>query len=276
MGDFSPEKLFLFILFALPGAVAIRVYALWFPTPVKDWKESVFDAVTYSTIVFAVWYVFFPSAVKDFVTAVVEAQKHGADEPTKTIDTFFGKLFSLVLYVLVTPFLLTLVWSFCRQRFFHRFLGFDHPIRTAWDWVFSRKQALYIFFYLKQKNADGSRFVRVGYFNGNSYVTSYPFDAEIYVERVHQLKPDGTVGQPIPGSGGMLIRLSECEFLEFLLDPTPVKLKVSERVTNWVIGTPGLFWSGCCRVYGYTRKRIGGSRWRTSRVKAVEQNPPAP
>ena len=68
MGELSVDKLILFVLIALPGAVSIRVYALWCPTSQKDWKDSLTDAIIYSVIGLAIWVMIAPSQIRSFVT----------------------------------------------------------------------------------------------------------------------------------------------------------------------------------------------------------------
>jgi len=279
MGDFSTEKLFLFGLFALPGAVAIRVYSLWCPAPTKDWKESIFDAVIYSSAGLVLWAILIPSVVKAFVEGVLPKEQEAGVATAHAVNAVFDNRLGLLLYLFVTPTALTTLWYFARLWFFHEHLGFDHPIRTAWDWVFSRRQSLYIFFQLKNRGKDGERVVKVGYFNGSSYVTTYPYDAEIYVERMHVLNPDGTVGPAIPGSNGMLIRLSECEWLEFLKDPTLVALSVRERVWNRAKGMPRTVRDGCSRAARKAHERFGphvtkGIAWLRNQGRAGRGAPP--
>ncbi|MBA4188255.1 MAG: hypothetical protein C0467_09645 [Planctomycetaceae bacterium] len=234
----------LFVLFALPGAVAIRVYALWCPTPQKDWKESISDAIIYSFVGLTLWMLIVPEVVKQFLSNVM-VQKESVNANEQAINAVFASRANLVLFVLITPAVISSVWYFFRLRLLHRWIGFDHPTRTAWDWVFSRKRPVYILFHLKSKGPDDSQTVRVGYFNGRSYVTSYPLDAEIYVERVHQLDANGQVTQPIPDTNGMLIKLSECERLEFLLDPTPIPLTLRQRAWHRTISASRRVRKGC-------------------------------
>lgn len=230
MGDFSAEKLFLFVLFALPGAIAIRVYFLWCPIQQKDWKESIFDAVLYSTVGLFVWLMLVPQVVQQFVSRVTPQSGSAVGE--QAVAAVIENRGNLALFVFVTPALLSLLWYGLRFHVLHRWAGVDHPTRTAWDWVFSRRQPVYILFHLKDKDAKPA--ILVGYFNGRSFVTSYPLDAEIYVERVHTLSSECGVGPVVENTNGMLIKLSECQHLEFLNDPTPCPLPFRSRAWRWI------------------------------------------
>lgn len=272
MGDLSADKLALFALFALPGAVAIRVYTLWCPTPEKDWKDSVFDALLYSSVSLAVWQLLVPSTVRGFVTGVLPATPQDPAITPKSVLVVLDHGRELILYSLATPAALTWVWYTLRTRLLHRHLGFDHPIRTAWDWVFSRKKALYVYFILKSKDKDGQPNRRLGYFNGVSYVTTYPHEPEIYVERVHQMGPHGQPGMPIPGSAGMLVKLSECERLEFLYDPMPAPPTLIGKVCGLMERSPGIIREWCDRAGASARASAiplvnEGVTWLVERVR---------
>src|SRR6478609_3916279 len=112
MGDFSAEKLFLFVLCALPGAVRIRVYPRWCPVTSKDWQESVFDAVIYSSVGLCLWSVFAPNVVKGFVEGVLPKQQEASIATAHAVSAVFDNRFALILYVFVTPTVLTTSWYF--------------------------------------------------------------------------------------------------------------------------------------------------------------------
>lgn len=217
MGDLTSEKLLLFVLMALPGAIAIRVYSLWCPTSQRDWKESLTDAIIYSVFGLALWLMFFPSLIFSFVTTAFTPPSEG-ESREGLAAAFYEHRFLLFGYAVATPVLLASVWYFLRLHVLHRAFSIDHPKRTAWDWVFSRRRPFYLLVYLKTKNSSGIQFVKAGYFGGNSYVTSYPHDPEIFFERVHELTPEGEFGKPTDDTDGMLIRMSEIDHMEFFID----------------------------------------------------------
>jgi hypothetical protein len=277
MGDFTSEKLLLFALFALPGAVAVRVYSLWCPVQQKDWKDSLVDSVLYSSVALVAWLLLAPEPVDRFVSEVFQRDESG--NTWKPSEALIANRWSLLLFVFVTPAVLSSIWYLLRVHVFHKGIGTDHPTRTAWDWVFTRDTPFYILFHLKARGKDGKQVILAGYYNGYSFVTTYPLDSEIYVERVHEFRPDGTIGNPIPDTDGMLIKQSECEFIQFLLDRASsrpsVQLWAWERVKWFAMlcwygakGTPrGFVWVvvGC---YGWTRRQVINqkgrmNRWRT-------------
>lgn len=226
MAELTLDKVFLFLLLAMPGVVAIRAYGLWVPSIPKDWKDQLVDAVSFSLLNAFVWYVFFPSIVYGFVTGLFSNDAEPNSVP-KSVVVVLEHVYWIIGYTLLSPIALTYSWYSLRASVLHRRLGIDHPVRTAWDWVFLRGDAMYLLFVLKSMG-DGKQTVIVGYFDGSSYVTTYPLEAEIYVERLHVFNPDKTIGRAVPDSKGMLIKYSECERIEFLRDPAFVR-----RVPFW-------------------------------------------
>jgi hypothetical protein len=95
-------------------------------------------------------------------------------------------------------------------------LDYD-PVPSAWDKIFQAGQPCFV----KVLTSDG-RWI-AGYFGPASYATSYPEDRQVYVEALYDVDPDGKILQPIPSSGGAIIRCEDVPMVEFL--------KVSDRDT---------------------------------------------
>lgn len=263
MGPLSAETVFLFLLFALPGAVAIRVYMLYCPMPQKDWKESIGDAVVYSMVGLAGWFLLVPSTIRRFVEGVTQrSEAIEAGSRNKAVGVILDYGWELILYTLVTPAVLSLVWYLIRLGIGHQYGKFDHPIRTAWDWAFSRTEPVYVYFCLKARNKDGKQDFILGWFNGKSYVTRYPHDPEVFVERIHEMKPDGTPGDPVLDTAGMFIKLSECERLEFLIDPDHPPTTFLQRRLRPVKRYGRWSWGRAARIGRWGRDRtVGCGRW---------------
>ncbi len=219
MGELSVEKLILFFLIALPGAVSIRVYALWCPTSQKDWKDSLTDAIIYSVVGLSIWVMFFPTLIRSFVTTAFLDQPESSKRGLAL--ALLDHQYLLILYTVVTPVVLACTWYQLRRHVFPVVFGFDHPTRTAWDWLFERKKNLWLWLHLKQKDADGKAICKGGLFSGTSYVSSYPYDQEIYLETVFNIDENNKVilevdenGVELKQSKGILVRGSEIERIE--------------------------------------------------------------
>ncbi len=220
MGEMSVEKLILFFLIALPGAISIRVYALWCPTSQKDWKDSLTDAIIYSVVGLAMWVMLFPTLIRSFVTTAFLDQPQGGSRRGLAI-ALLDHQYLLILYTVVTPVVLACTWYQLRRHVFPAVFGFDHPTRTAWDWLFERKKNLWLWLHLKQKDANGKAICKGGLFGGTSYVSSYPYDQEIYLEKAYSIDENNQAiievdenGVELDPSKGLLVRGSEIERIE--------------------------------------------------------------
>lgn len=200
----------------MPGAVAIRVYSLWNPNPIKDWKESISDALIYSAVVAGGWLLVRHESVLGFLE--LASLKNG-DSNLQIARAVIVYRFEFICYAFITPSLLSAAWYIFRIKLGPRYFRLDHPTRTAWDYAFSMNKSCYILFHLKSKTPDGKQEVRAGYFGNKSYVSTYPQEPEIYVQRVHYMA-EGMVGQKVDDTAGLLIKFSECERFEFMMDTT--------------------------------------------------------
>lgn len=214
MGDLGLDKLFVFMLLALPGVIAIRVYGLWSPSIVKDWKDSVVDFVTFSFFNLFLWGLFRPGSVHGFIVSLKPTPPATSLPLADTLEVLQEYRFGLFLYAIVSPTILASVWHYLRRNVLPRLLGTDHPVRTAWDWAFLRGGPYYLLIFMK-KDKDGKQTVLGGYFGGKSYVSSYPCDADVFCERQHYLTQDNMFGDPVPDGEGLLVKFSECERIEF-------------------------------------------------------------
>ena len=223
--DLTPDKLFWVVLAVVPGFVAIRIYALWYPVEKqKDIGSALVEAVTYSTLNVLIWLLFIRSEIPDG-----DLFQHPWHYP--------GMLF---LYCFLSPAVLAWLCLQLRLRVLPRYLSMDHPTRTAWDWFVSNYSPFFIRFILKSRDKDDKPMMVGGYYGENSYASTYPEEPEIYVEEVWYLNPEsGVFEQRIEGSLGMVIRLSECERVEFhssgeqTLTGWRIFLYDLKRVWNW-------------------------------------------
>ena len=61
MDIWNVDKLTLFLIFFLPGFISMKVYGLMVPGEPRDFSKSVLEAISYSTLNFAVlfWLIIF-------------------------------------------------------------------------------------------------------------------------------------------------------------------------------------------------------------------------
>jgi hypothetical protein len=68
-----------------------------------------------------------------------------------------------------------------------------------------------------------------GYFGENSYATSFPNEGDVYLETVYRIQDDGTFGEPIDLSRGLLIRRDEYTHIEIFGIPKQIQADKKPR-----------------------------------------------
>jgi len=57
-----------------------------------------------------------------------------------------------------------------------------------------------------------------GYYGQDSYASTPPDEPSMYLERVYKIKPDGTFGEEIKDSSGMVISKGDFKYVEFFYE----------------------------------------------------------
>lgn len=84
------------------------------------------------------------------------------------------------------------------------------PTPTAWDKTFQNAAQCFIRILTKEGTWVG------GYYGSESYSTSYPEAQQVFLEQAFSVAEDGTIGDKIEGSQGMLVDCSEIQLLQVL------------------------------------------------------------
>lgn len=194
MPDLSIEKLVLFLFGVTPGFIAMQVYALKCPPAKREWHNSLIEIVTYSLINLAIWHRWvFPLVMTPY-------EQIDAKELTAAI----------ICVCFISPSLLSLGWYELRTHVLHRKLKMDHPTPRAWDYFVRKQKEYWVLFHLKSGKLLG------GYFGGNSYASTFPHEPEICVEEIYRVDANGRFVEIVEDTLGGVIRISECERVEFL------------------------------------------------------------
>ncbi|MET9736066.1 DUF6338 family protein [Streptomyces sp. NPDC006458] len=82
---------------------------------------------------------------------------------------------------------------------------------TAWDAAFSVRGKCFVRARLKD-----SRIWVGGFYGTKSYCTSYPESQELYLQSSWSMTPDGQFLARVPHTGGIVIRASDIDILEFV------------------------------------------------------------
>jgi len=192
MDIWNTDKLTLFLIFFLPGFISMKVYDLMVAGEPRDISKSVFEAIAYSTLNFAVLF---------WLIAIIQT---GNFYHTHLI------LYSLsvVVIMVVVPacwpvaFLKLSTWGPISRHFVH-------PIRTPWDYVFGKRDPFWIIVHLQNGLKIGGRF------DLKSFASSEPADEQIYLEEVWSLDQDGRFLEPVDRSRGIIIMKGEIRAVEF-------------------------------------------------------------
>jgi hypothetical protein len=189
--DFDWTKLAVVALFALPGFISLRVWALIVPTSERALKDELGEAIGFGIL-----------------NAIVCAP----------LFLFWAPLKPLLLYALV---ILTLIvvpafWPFVIRWCIRRLESLDLiliPSHSAWDDVFLRNEAYFVIVHLN----DGSR--AGGYYGSNSFAGLHPISGHLYLEQLWYLNGAGRFVGPVPGSRGLILRPDDYKYVELLAVP---------------------------------------------------------
>lgn len=190
----TPQTLSYFLIFAVPGVVALYVRAQFLTGRMPPVGEGLLAYVTLSLVYHALAY-------------PIAYPLYRAD-----ISSIWNKVgwFALLFAV---PGLLGLVlglnirkgWT---KRLLNRWkIHTVHPINCAWDWHFGQCEEGWVLAVLK----DGTKWA--GYMGVSSFMSSDASERDIFIERVYEL---GGEGKPwIPRVSSVWIAHGELQSLEF-------------------------------------------------------------
>jgi hypothetical protein len=192
MDIWNVDKLALFLIFFLPGFISMKVYDLIVPGESTDFSKSFLEAISFSTLNFAV---LFP-----LIASINSGDFYRIH--------FILYWLSVVAIMVVVPACWPIVFlrlSTWRQVAKH----FVHPLRKPWDYVFGKRTPFWIIVHLKSGQRIG------GYFGIESFASSHPADEQIYLEEVWNLDEGGGFQGPVESSRGIIVMKDEMRAVEF-------------------------------------------------------------
>ncbi|MCU8051456.1 DUF6338 family protein [Shewanella sp. SM43] len=187
------DKLYIFIIFVIPGFVTLKSYELMCPTAeFKDSSKQVIDAVSFSCINYALLSLFIL----------------GVEKSDLRTSCFFAYVIFYLFVLFVFPIIVAFLWRKIRQTDW--FLKHaPHPTLKPWDFVFSQRKFLFVKVFLKDKT------VIAGYYGEKSFTSSAPAPEQIYLEQTWVLTNGGGFERPKNQSAGVIILSSEISYIEF-------------------------------------------------------------
>ena len=192
MDIWDSNKLYLFILFVIPGFVSLKAYEILFHATQKNVSNLLVEAITYSCINYAILFVFIYQ---------VERLNLKNNYPV-SYGIFYGFVFFIapIIWVIALKSLRLCKWM---QKWL------PHPTAKAWDYVFGKRKPYWVIINLK----DGKKIA--GLYGFDSFTTSGDNKEEIYLEKTWKLNKSGGFDRERVNSEGILVISSEIESLEF-------------------------------------------------------------
>jgi hypothetical protein len=205
MDIWEPDKLILFLAFVIPGFVSIKCYQLAFPGTQRATQDQLIDAVAYSSINYAI------------LLPLILGVQH---ERWMTSPAAYIPFYLFVL--LIAPVLWVALWKLIRTRdFFQRTA--PHPIGLPWDFVFRQRKHYWMKVVLK----DGT--VIAGRYGANSFVSSAPSPAQLYLEEAWLLNDKGGFIRKKNDTEGVLIVSQDLSHIELRHYSLPGELHVQPQ-----------------------------------------------
>jgi len=195
MDIWSLDKITLVIVFAIPGFLILKTYALLSSSGNKDTSQQILDAVAYSCINYA---------ILAFPIILIEQSNLRHSSPYCYFAIW-------AVFLLLVPIAITLAyWRFRKSKFAQG--AFPHPVGRPWDFVFSQKKPYWAVVTLKNGRKVG------GWYGEKSFASSSPSSPEIFLEDAWLLNSDEGFERPRTMTAGILITESEISTVEFF-DP---------------------------------------------------------
>lgn len=186
-------KLFLFVLFIMPGFISMRVYRLFHPSADSDTSKVLIDVVSYSCINFS--FLLIP-------IYLIESNHIFISHP---VLYYLFYLFVLIIAPVLLPIILLKIRNCERVK---RVL--PHPIGRSWDYFFSTRQCCWVLVTLKNGKKYG------GYYGSESFASNSPEPEQIYLEKHWALDDEGDFDHELTDTLGIIILTNEIESVEFI------------------------------------------------------------
>lgn len=187
------------IAFIMPGFVTDFIISFAVPRAKRTSQETILTTLTFSCVNYALF---------SWLVLIINNEAFYSEH-----KVFYIILWTFIL--LIAPILegMLFVWL-ANSHLSKMLLQFLKPknVRltpTAWDYIFSQEQRLWILITLNDDSRIG------GFFGEKSFVSEYPQAQDIYLEQVWHLGDNGEFKSPVADSAGCLIKMQDIKYLEF-------------------------------------------------------------
>lgn len=195
MNIWEADKFILFFSFVIPGFISIKAYDLFFPSESKDSSKQIIDAVTYSSINYALL----------FAPILWVENTHAKENCTILYYLFY------VFVLFIAPIIWVWIWKKIRETQ-HFQKNIPHPTQKPWDYVFGQKKPYWVIAKLK----DGTEIA--GRYGTNSFASSAPAEEQIYLEETWFLNEEKGFDRSKNQTAGIILLSSELISVELFHD----------------------------------------------------------
>ncbi|HEY0500938.1 MAG TPA: DUF6338 family protein [Kutzneria sp.] len=204
-------QLGLLVLVVLPGITYQFLRERWRgPVPgERDLGERVLRSLVASMLLDALYLIVAGPALAPLANRTVAKGWDGVVEQAQLLG-LLGLLLFLVVPAVAAG---TVTWWQRRRLRGARY----RSTPTAWDRMFQNRGSCFVRMRLKDGAWAG------GWYGSQSYATSYPQPAELFLQTAWIMDPDGSFVRPIERSAGMHVRATDVDLLELLLPPEPTE-----------------------------------------------------
>jgi hypothetical protein len=190
VNPFNPETLRLVFIYFVPGFISMKVYDMLVPSERRDFSKSLLEAVSFSSINFAILY-----------WPLLAMQPDGFQLERQPLYSL------LILFLAPSAWPFLLLWLMKVPFFRGRFVD---PVLKPWDRFFQKNEPYWVIVHLK----DGRKVA--GKYGKHSFTSTYPAEEQIYLEEVWEIEQStGRFLGKIDRTHGILVSHEEYQLLEF-------------------------------------------------------------
>ena len=191
MNIWELDKLYLFIMFVIPGFVTLKTYELLFPEQIKDSSKYLVDAVAYSCLNYAL-----------LLFLILKVEKINLINEHQNIYFLF---YFFVLFI--SPVLIAFIWKWLRSTNFVQ-KNIPHPTGRPWDFVFAQRKPYWVKVVLKDSSVIG------GIYSDKSFTSSTPAPEQIYLEETWIINEKGGFERAKNDTAGVIILSKDISHIE--------------------------------------------------------------
>lgn len=167
------------ILILIPGITSILAYNLLNPRKV-EWTALPLEAIFYGFLNYTIW------------------------NWMNKIDCYLVPIF----YFFIAPSILSRLFLWLRSK--KTVKKYIHECSSSsWDYFFAKQEDCFVVATLKSGKKIG------GYYGEESHASAFPNNDQIYIQWAYQIDDDGSMGNVIKQTKGVLINKDEYSYLEF-------------------------------------------------------------